>query len=125
MCPSLASAPVVDTAALLWSPKIAPAPIEASPFSALFDPSAVLSSMKALFPLRCNCAWRARLVISPALELDRAVAGQLNVAAQGPGGAESRGAGHVEERLIGAGAGQLDFAVLSSDAAVTSSDAER
>jgi len=31
--------------------------------SALFDPSAVLSSMKALFPLRVNCP--ARLVISP------------------------------------------------------------
>ena len=42
-----------------------PAPIEASPVSALFDPSAVLSSMKASFPLRCNCAEPARLVICP------------------------------------------------------------
>ena len=56
MFPSLASAPVVDTAASLWSPKIAPAPIEASPVSALFDPSAVLSSMKASFPFRTKCA---------------------------------------------------------------------
>ena len=48
--------PVVDTAALLWSPKIAPAPIEASPVRALFDPGAALSSIKASFPFRCNCA---------------------------------------------------------------------
>jgi hypothetical protein len=55
-CPSLTSEPVVDTAALLWIPKIAPAPIEASPVKALFDPSVVLSSTKASFPFRCNCA---------------------------------------------------------------------
>ena len=35
-----------------------PAPIEASPVRALFDPSAVLSSMKASFPLRCNARSR-------------------------------------------------------------------
>jgi hypothetical protein len=34
----------------------------------------------------------------PARELDRTVAEEFNFAAQGPGGAESRAAGHVEER---------------------------
>ena len=46
----------------------------------------------------------------PARELDRAVAEQPNVAAQDARRAESRAAGHVEERLIGAGAGEKDFA---------------
>ena len=58
MVPSLTSAPVVDTAASLSRSKVAPAPIEASPVRALFDPSAVLSSMKASFPFRSNCAKR-------------------------------------------------------------------
>ena len=61
----------------------------------------------------------------PALELDRAVAGEINIAAQDSRRAESRAArGHVEERLVGAGAGEMDRPVLSSDAAVTLSDAE-
>ena len=63
--PSLTSAPVVDTEALFSSIERRPAPIEASPVRALFDPSAVLSSMKASFPLRRNCALAARLVICP------------------------------------------------------------
>ena len=33
--------------------------------SALFEPRAVLSSMKASFPFRRNCAEAARLVICP------------------------------------------------------------
>ena len=37
--PSLASEPDVDTAASLWIPKKAPAPIEARPVSALFAPA--------------------------------------------------------------------------------------
>ena len=65
MCPSLTSAPVVDTAASSWSANEAPAPIEASPVRALFDPSAVLSSMKASLPFRRKCAPSARLVICP------------------------------------------------------------
>ena len=52
---------------LLKRSNVAPEPIEASPVRALFDPSAVLSSMKASFPLRNNCAPAARLLISPLL----------------------------------------------------------
>ena len=65
MPPSLTSAPVVDTEAPFWRLSAAPAPIEASPVRALFDPSAVLSSMKASLLIRFNCALAARLVISP------------------------------------------------------------
>jgi hypothetical protein len=47
----------------------------------------------------------------PARELDRAVAPQFTIAAQDARGAESRAArSRVEERLVGAGAGQLDLA---------------
>ena len=42
----------------------------------------------------------------PARELDRAVAGEFNIAAQDSRRAEPRAAGHVEERLVGAGAGR-------------------
>ena len=65
--PSLTSAPVVDTAAPSWSASEAPALIKASPLRALFDPGAVLSSMKASLPTRPKCAEAARLVISPLL----------------------------------------------------------
>ena len=44
-----------------------------------------------------------------ARELDRAVAGQSNIAAQDSRRAESRAAGDVEERLVGAGAGEMDL----------------
>ena len=45
----------------------------------------------------------------PAREFDRAVEGQLHRAAQDSRGPETRAArGHVEERLVGAGAGQID-----------------
>ena len=47
------------------APVVPPVPIEASPASALFDPSAVLSSMKAWFPYRWSPAPLARLVICP------------------------------------------------------------
>ena len=71
-CPSLTSAPVVDTEAPFSRSSAAPAPIEASPVRALFDPSAVLSSMKASFPSRVNARGQAGDL--PARELDRAVA---------------------------------------------------
>jgi len=61
--PSLASAPVVDAEAWSWSSNCAPAPIKASPVSALFDPSAVLSSMKALLPERVNSEEAAIVLI--------------------------------------------------------------
>ena len=46
----------------------------------------------------------------PARELDRAVAGQCNIAAQDSRCAESRAAGHVEQSLVGAGADENDLA---------------
>ena len=49
--PLLTSGPVVDTEAPL---EIEVPATSASPVSALFEPSAVLSSMKALFPKRIN-----------------------------------------------------------------------
>ena len=56
--------------------EVAPAPIEASPVSALFDPSAVLSSMKASFPLG-SLRVSGQAGDLPARELDRAVAGEF------------------------------------------------
>jgi hypothetical protein len=75
----LTNEPVVDTAALLWSPKKAPAPIEASPVSALFDPCAVLSSMKGSLPVQVQLRGSGRAGDLTARELDRAVADQSNV----------------------------------------------
>ena len=83
----------------------------ASPVSALFEPSAVLSSMKASVSVQDQLRAGGEGGDLPARELDRAVAGESNVAAQDARRAESRAArGHVEERLVGAGAGEIDRA---------------
>ena len=98
---------------------------EASPVSALFDPSAVLSSMKASFPIRPKRG-RRQAGDLPARELDRAVAGQLNPPLRTPAvpnpalpAVTSRSAWLALEPV------RWIEPVLSSDAAVTSSDAER
>jgi hypothetical protein len=59
-----------------------------------------------------------------ARELDRAVAGESRVAAQDSRRAESRAAAHIDERLVRAGADEVDLARIVERRRVTSSDAE-
>ena len=76
--------------------------MSASPTRALFEPSAVLSSTKALFPRRSNSEEAAIVVICP---LTNSIAEVLEDSSE-PGHrsrrAEARDArGHVEKRLVG------------------------
>ena len=80
----------------------------ASPVRALFEPSAVLSSMKASFPLRNSFASAASVVICPLANSIALSPPSPTLPLKTSRGAESRAArGHVEERLVGAGAGQI------------------
>ena len=125
MVPSLASEPVVDTEAPLWSPNMAPAPIEASPVSALFDPErrAVLDEGVVSVQVQLRVSGQAGDLT--ARELDRAVAVEVARCRSGrppcrsPRCRSRRGApGRRRSRS------DRSRPVLSSDAAVTSSDAE-
>ena len=99
----------------------------ASPIRALFDPRAVLSSMKALFPAEYNAdsgAGRADLPGSRTRSRCRRLVDNIR-RSRTPAVPNPALPAHVEERLVGAGAGRQIFEpVLSSAAAVTLSGAE-
>ena len=123
--PSLASAPVVDTAAPLWSPNNSPGADRSEPRQSAVRPRrrAVLDEGVVSVEAQMRASGQAGDLT--ARELDRAVAGQSNMAAQDSRRAESRAAG-ARRGAPGWRWSRSDRSapVLSSDAAVTSSGAE-
>ena len=99
-----------------------------SPVSALFEPRAVLSSMKALFPERVNSEEAAIVLICPLRNSIAECRGEPHRSGQRSRDAEARAARrHVEERWLRHSSCRRVRAgpILSIDVAVTLSDAER
>jgi hypothetical protein len=120
--PLLATAPVVDTEA---PPKRKREPaMSASPVNALFEPRAVLSSMKATFPSRVNCEPLAIVLICPFRNSIALSPVSPTLPLRVP--AVPTPAPPVTSRSawLAAEPSRRISPVLSSDAAVTSSDAE-
>ena len=100
------SAPVVDTEAPSRDARV-PAMSKRAPSARCSSPSAVLSSMKASFPERLNYEAAAIVLICPlANSIALSPIQSPTLPLKDSRGAEARAArGHVEERLVGAGAG--------------------